>query len=53
MTPDEIKFLLFEIEFEMSKMKGIPAPGTRKWYLIEFTHWVLGEILAGRNPIPD
>jgi hypothetical protein len=40
-------------EFDGCNITGIPTPGSRKWYLLEFTHWMLGEILQGRNPIPD
>ena len=51
LTVKQIKALVNE--FEHANINGVPEKDTRKWYLLEFTHWILGEILEGRNPLPD
>jgi hypothetical protein len=49
MSKDKISSLI--AEFELSNITGIPSPGSRQWYLLEFLHWVIGQILKGNNPL--
>ncbi len=51
LSKEEIRYLIEE--FEHIELNGIPPPGSRQWYVLTFVHWVLGEVIAGRNPLPD
>ena len=50
MSEDQRRAIMSEMDG--THIDGIPDKGSRKWYLLQFTHWMLGEILAGRDPIP-
>ena len=47
-TEDEIAYFLKE--FQVFNLAGIPEKGSKGWMLLEFAHWYMGEILAGREP---
>jgi hypothetical protein len=46
LTDKEVRALLNEAL--MTDIDEMPAKDTRKYYLLEFIHWLLGEILSDK-----